>query len=67
MLGQNLKKGNAALLNRLREEADKAMQENLQFRKKIGEEAETKLLVPMIMMMGIIMLLVMLPAFTSFE
>ncbi|MBR4084728.1 MAG: hypothetical protein IKK33_10665 [Lachnospiraceae bacterium] len=67
MLGQNLKKGNAALLNRLREEADKAMQENLQFRKKIGEEAGTKLLVPMIMMMGIVMLLVMLPAFTSFE
>ncbi len=67
MLGQNLKKGNATLLNRLREEADKAMQENLQFRKKIGEEAETKLLVPMIMMMGIVMLLVMLPAFTSFE
>lgn len=67
MLGQNLKKGNAALLGRLREEADKAMQENLQFRKKIGEEAETKLLVPMIMMMGIVMLLVMLPAFTSFE
>lgn len=66
MLGQNLKKGNAALLGRLREEADKAMQENLQFRKKIGEEAETKLLVPMIMMMGIVMLLVMLPAFTSF-
>lgn len=67
MLGQNLKKGNASLLHRLREEADKAMQENLQFRKKIGEEAETKLLVPMIMMMGIVMLLVMLPAFTSFE
>lgn len=67
MLGQNLKKGNAALLGRLRKEADKAMQENLQFRKKIGEEAETKLLVPMIMMMGIVMLLVMLPAFTSFE
>lgn len=67
MLGQNLKKGNSALLTRLREEADKAMQENLQFRKKIGEEAETKLLVPMIMMMGIVMLLVMLPAFTSFE
>lgn len=67
MLGQNLKKGNAALLIRLREEADKAMQENLQFCKKIGEEAETKLLIPMIMMMGIVMLLVMLPAFTSFE
>ena len=67
MLGQNLKKGNSALLIRLKEEADKAMQEKLQLRKKMGEEAETKLLVPMIMLMGIVMLLVMLPAFTSFE
>ncbi len=67
MLGQNLKKGNSALLGRLREESDKAMLEDLQFRKKIGEEAETKLLVPMIMMLGIVMLLVMIPAFTAFE
>ncbi len=66
MLGQNLKKGNGALLGRLREESEKAMQENLQFRKKLGEEAETKLLLPMVMMMGIVMLLVMIPAFTSF-
>lgn len=65
MLGQNIKKGNVALLVRLQEEADKAMQENLQYRKRIGEEAETKLLIPMIMMMGIVMLLVMLPAFSS--
>lgn len=67
MLGQNLKKGNSALLQRLREEADKAMQEDLQFRKKIGEEAETKLLIPMVMMLGIVMIMVMLPAFSAFE
>lgn len=67
LLGQNLKKGNSTLLGRLREESDKAMIEDLQFRKKIGEEAETKLLVPMVMMLGIVMLLVMIPAFTAFE
>ncbi|MBQ9142116.1 MAG: hypothetical protein IJX63_10045 [Lachnospiraceae bacterium] len=67
MLVQNLKKGNSTLLGRLREESEKAMQEDLQFRKKIGEEAETKLLVPMIMMLGIVMLLVMIPAFAAFE
>ena len=66
MLGQNLKKGNSALLARLREESEKALQEDLQFRKKLGEEAETKLLIPMVMMMGIVMLLVMIPAFTAF-
>lgn len=66
MLSQNLKKGNATLLARLREESEKAQLENLHYRKKLGEEAQTKLLVPMIIMMAIVMLLVMLPAFSSF-
>lgn len=67
LLGQNLKKGNGALLMRLREESDLALEEELHYRKKLGEEAETKLLVPMIMMMAIVMLLVMIPAFSSLE
>lgn len=66
MLVQNLKKGNAALLSRLREEGDKALQEDLNLRRKKGEEAGTRLLVPMIMMMAIVMVLVMVPAFQSF-
>ncbi len=67
MLSQNLKKGNATLLARLREESEKAQTENLQYRKKIGEEAETKLLMPMVIMMAIVMLLVMIPAFSTFD
>lgn len=66
MLSQNLKKGNATLLARLREESEKAQIENLQYRKKLGEEAQTKLLVPMVIMMAIVMLLVMIPAFSTF-
>lgn len=66
MLMQNLKKGNAALLSRLKEEGDKALQEDLNLRRKKGEEAGTRLLVPMIMMMAIVMVLVMIPAFQSF-
>lgn len=66
MLSQNIKKGNATLLARLREESEKAQLENLQYRKKIGEEAQTKLLVPMVIMMAIVMLLVMIPAFSTF-
>ncbi len=66
MLTQNLKKGNAALLTRLREEGDKALQEDLNLRRKKGEEAGTRLLVPMIMMMVIVMVLVMVPAFQGF-
>ncbi len=66
MLSQNLKKGNATLLLRLREESEKAQKENVHIKKKMGEEAQTKLLIPMIMMMTIVMLLVILPAFSAF-
>lgn len=65
MLIQNLKKGNAVLLERLKEECRKAQTENIHIRKRMGEEAETKLLLPMVMMMAIVMLLVMVPAFSS--
>ena len=66
MLIQNLKKGNAALLPRLKEEGKKALQEELNLRRKRGEEAGTRLLVPMVMMMAIVLVLVMIPAFQSF-
>lgn len=66
MLSQNLKKGNTTLLLRLREESEKAQKENVHLKKKMGEEAQTKLLVPMIMMMTIVMVLVILPAFSAF-
>lgn len=66
MLVQNLKKGNAALLARMREEGDRALQEDLNLRRKKGEEAGTRLLAPMVMMMAIVMVLVMVPAFQSF-
>ncbi|MDL2301305.1 hypothetical protein LJC58_03015 [Lachnospiraceae bacterium OttesenSCG-928-D06] len=65
LLVQNLKKGNSTLLTRLREEALLAMQAHVQFQKKKGEEAGTKLLIPMVMMLAVIMLLIMIPAFSS--
>ncbi|MCI9072605.1 MAG: hypothetical protein HFH80_07305 [Lachnospiraceae bacterium] len=66
MLVQNLKKGNAALLVRMKEEGDRALQDDLNLRRKKGEEAGTRLLAPMVMMMAIVMVLVMIPAFQSF-
>lgn len=66
LLSQNLKKGNSALLPRLKEEAQKALNEQTNRNKEIGEEAGTRLLVPMIMMLGIVMVLIMIPAFSSF-
>ena len=63
LLVQNLKKGNSALLDRLKEEADKACEDQLQNARRLGEEAGTKLLLPMVMLLLVVMIMVMLPAF----
>lgn len=66
LLSQNLKKGNTALLPRLKEEAAQMLRGQLNYYKQLGEEAGTKMLIPMIMMLGIVMVLIMIPAFSSF-
>lgn len=65
LLTQNLKKGNSALLERLREEACRAGEEKLQGCKRLGEEAGTKLLVPMVLMLLVVMVMIMIPAFST--
>ena len=65
LLVQNLKRGNRTLLERLREEADKASEERLQQCKKLGEEAGTKLLVPMVLLLAVVMVIIMIPAFSA--
>ncbi len=65
LLAQNLKKGNSMLLTRLREEAQKASLERVHSSRRLGEEAGTKLLVPMIMMLAMVMLIIMIPAFST--
>ncbi|MCM1192979.1 MAG: hypothetical protein NC123_08210 [Butyrivibrio sp.] len=65
LLGQNLKRGNSTLLERLREEAEKSSEESLLRVKKLGEEAGTKLLAPMVLMLAIVMVMIMIPAFGS--
>lgn len=65
LLTQNLKRGNSMLLDRLREEADKSAEERLQQCKKLGEEAGTKLLVPMVLMLAVVMAIIMVPAFSN--
>lgn len=66
LLVQNLKKGNAALLFQLRQESFLALEERAAAVKKAGEEISTKLLFPMMLMMGMVMVLIMVPAFLSF-
>ena len=66
LLVQNLRKGNEALLFQLRQEAFLAMEEHAVQIKRAGEEMGTKLLFPMLLMMGMTMVLIMVPAFLSF-
>jgi len=65
LLGQNLRRGNSAILERLREEVEKASIMRIQRGRRMGEEAVTKLLLPMVMMLLVVMLMIMIPAFTT--
>ncbi len=66
LLAQNLRKGNRTLLSVLHREAGEAYRERRITAKVRGEEAETKLLVPMVMMLAVTMLIIMIPAYLSF-
>ena len=66
LLGQNLRKGNKALLSSLQEEAAAAAQSRRTTAKKLGEEAGTKLLLPMAMMLAVTMLIIIVPACFGF-
>ncbi|MBR1671275.1 MAG: type II secretion system F family protein [Butyrivibrio sp.] len=66
LLSQNLRKGNSELLSLLREESAKAFEERMDRVRKKGEEAGTKLLLPMIIMLVIVMVIIMIPAYMAF-
>ena len=65
-MAQNLKKGNQELLSVMQQEARASFEERQNTARKLGEEAETKLLLPMIMMLAITMLIIIIPAYYSF-
>ncbi len=65
LLVQNLKKGNKDMVNLLKAEAMEAFHERKETAKKLGEEASTKLLAPMVIMLFIVLLIIMIPAFMS--
>ncbi len=66
LLNQNMRKGNNSLLQQLKEEADKAFEERKNLARKYAQEAGTKLLFPMLLMLLVVMVMIMYPAFTSF-
>lgn len=63
LLVQNLKKGSKGLLELLEYEAMDAFEERKEAAKRLGEEAGTKLLMPMMIMLIIVMMIIMFPAF----
>ena len=66
ILEQNLKKGTRGLQGMLRQEVQNALEERKNLARKMGEEAGTKLLAPMFLMLGIVLVIVAVPAFLSF-
>lgn len=66
-LSQNLRKGNRGLLDLLESEVDDAFEERKSIARKYGEEAGTKLLFPMMIMLVMIMVLLLVPAILAFQ
>lgn len=66
LLAQNVKKGTRDILRLMEEESYAAFEVHKNLAKKKGEEAGTKLLIPMIMMLMIVMVMMMFPAVVSF-
>lgn len=67
LLIQHLQKGSVTILESLRKEAEKANDEQKWMIQKKGEEMGTKLLFPMMIMLGMVMVFIMVPALFSFQ
>lgn len=66
VLSQNLKKGAKGLTALLEMEAAASLTERKNHARKLSEKAGTKLLFPMMLMLGIVLVVLMVPAFLSF-
>ena len=66
LLAVHVKKGNAQLLELLAREAESAQEDRRGQARKLGEEAGTKLLLPMMLMLLIVMFIILLPAWAGF-
>lgn len=65
LLSQNLRKGTKGLNDLLRFEAMQSFEERKARAKRLGEEAGTKLLMPMFLMLTEVLIIVVVPAFFS--
>ena len=67
LLSQNMRKGTRGLTHILRLEAIQAFENRKASARKFGEEAGTKLLVPMFIMLSVVLIMVIVPAFLSMQ
>jgi hypothetical protein len=67
LLTQNLKKGQCEFILLLEKESQEAFTERKLLAKKLGEEASTKLLLPMMIMLFIVLAILVVPAIFSFQ
>ncbi len=67
LLSQNLRKGTKNLAALLAEESREAFENRKAHARRIGEECESKLLFPMLLLLLSVLIMVMYPAVTSFQ
>ena len=67
MLSQNLRKGSGGLTDLLEREAEEAFEDRRKLAKKLGEEAGTKLMIPLFLMLIIVFAVMIVPAFFSIQ
>ncbi len=66
ILIQNLRKGTDGLIEAMDSEVHAAFEERKAMAKRMGEEAQTKLIFPMMLQLGVVMIIIMIPAYLSF-
>lgn len=67
ILVSSLQKGNREICETLEHEAQEAFENRRMYARKLGEEASTKMLVPLLLMMVIVIAIVIAPAIVSFN
>lgn len=67
LLSQNLRKGTKGIGQLLKLEAVQALEEKKARARRLGEEAATKLLLPMFLMLTVVLIIVIVPAFLSLQ
>lgn len=65
MMNQNIRKGSGSLIELLEVEAIEAFQKRKEQVKVMGETAGTKMLLPMVLMLGVVMAIIVVPAFMT--